>query len=88
MWQNILCLGFKTRMALSFSKKLSVLWREITSKYDKSFCCLNGLHSLRTKYKLESPKKVCENKDFCNAVMPSENTNILGFSQFHKSDKT
>ena len=35
-----------------------------------------------------SHKKVYENKYFCNVVIPSENTKILEFKQFHKSDKT
>ena len=39
------------------------------------------------KNKLESHKKVCENKDFCNVVMPSEDTKILEFNQYYKSDK-
>ena len=40
-------------------KKLSVLLREITSNNNGGFCCLNCLHSFRTKTKLESNKKVC-----------------------------
>ena len=56
-------------------------------KYDSDIC-LNRLHSFRTKSKLESPKKVCENKDFCNFVMPSDGIKILEFSQYRKSDKT
>ena len=35
----------------------------------------------------ESHKKGCENKDFCNVIMPSEDTKILEFNQNHKSDK-
>ena len=27
-----------------------------------------------------------ENKDICNVVMPSEDTKILGFNQYQKSD--
>ena len=42
---------------------------------------------LGTKNKLESHKKVCENKDFCNVIMPSEDTKILEFNQYQKSDK-
>ena len=48
---------------------------------------MNCLHSFRTKNKLESHKKVCENKDFCNVFMPSEDTKILEFNQYQKSDK-
>ena len=35
-------------------KKLSALLREITSKNNGNFYCLNCLHSFRTKNKLES----------------------------------
>ena len=35
-----------------------------------------------------SHKKVCENKDFFNIVMPSEGTKKLGFNQYQKSDKS
>ena len=59
-------------MALSRSKnifsKLSKIikiplnnLRGITSKNNGDFYCLNCLHSFRTKSKLESHKKVCEN---------------------------
>ena len=37
--------------------------------------------------KLESHKKVCENKDFCNVIMPSKNTIILKCNQYQKLDK-
>ena len=39
------------------------------------------------KKKLESHKKVWENKDFCNVNMLSEDTKILKFNQHQKSDK-
>ena len=42
---------------------------------------------LQNKKKLESHKKVCENKDFCNIMMPSEDTKIFEFNQYQKSDK-
>ena len=32
-------------------------------------------------------RRACENKDFCNANMPSDNTKIKEFSQYQKSDK-
>ena len=47
-----------------------------------SFFCNRG--------KLESYKKtrdIRENRDFCNVIMPSENTKILQFNQYQKSDK-
>ena len=40
-----------------------------------------------TNSKHKSDKKVCENKDFCNTVMPFEDTNMLEFNQYQKSDK-
>ena len=48
---------------------------------------MNCLHSFRTKNKLESCKKVRQNKDFCNVIMPSEDTKILEFHNYQKSDK-
>ena len=54
-------------------KKLSALLRGITSKYNGNFYCLSCLHSFARKNKLELQKK-CEKKDFCNIVMPSEDT--------------
>ena len=48
---------------------------------------MNCLHSFRTKNKLKPQKKVCENKAFCNVIMPSEDTKILEFNQYQKSDK-
>ena len=44
----------------------------MTSKCDGDFYCLNCLHSFKIKNKLESHKKVRENKDFDNTVLPSE----------------
>ena len=67
-------------------KKLSTLLRGITLKNYGDFYCLNCLYSFR-KNKLESHKKVCENKDFCNVIMPSEDNKILEFNQYQKSDK-
>ena len=62
-------------------KKLSALLSGITSKHQGDFCCLNCLHSFGTKNKLESHKKVCVKKDFCNIVMPYEDIKSLEFNQ-------
>ena len=67
-------------------KKLPALLRGIKSKNNGDFYCLNCLHSSRTKSKLEFHKKVCENKDFCDVIMPFEDTKILEFNQYQKSD--
>ena len=69
-------------------KKLSVLLRGITSKHIGNFYCLGCLHFFRTKSKLGSHKKVCENIDICNTVMFFENNKIIiEFDQYQKSDK-
>ena len=36
---------------------------------------------------MKSHKKVCENKDFCNVIIPIKDTKILEFNQYQKSDK-
>ena len=48
---------------------------------------MNCIHSFRTKNKLETHRKVCENKAFCKVVMPFEDTKILEFNMIQKSDK-
>ena len=48
-------------IVLSCSKKPSKLLRGITSKHLCGFYCLDCLHSFRTKDRLKSHKKVCEN---------------------------
>ena len=68
-------------------KKLPTLLRGIMLKQHADSYCLNCLHLFATKNKLESHKKVCENKYFCNIVMSSEDTKILKFNQYQKSDK-
>ena len=79
------CLRFKNTnqrrgIALSCSKKLSALLRGTTSKHVGDFYCLNCLHYFRRKNEFESRNKVCDKKDFCNIVMPSEDTKILEFN--------
>ena len=49
--------------------------------------CLNCVHSFRTENKFKSHKKVCRNKDFCSVVMSSEDTKILEFNHYLKSNK-
>ena len=64
------------------------LLRGITSKNNGDFYYLNFLHSFRTKNKLESHKRVCEYKHFSHVIMPSEDTTILEFNHYQKSDQT
>ena len=55
-------------MALSYSKKLTriTLLRRIKSTHKEDFYCLNCFHSYKTRNKLESHKKICENHDYCD----------------------
>ena len=68
-------------MALFSSKK------GITSTYEKDFYCLHCFHSYRTKFKLESHKKICENHDYCHVEMPTKNNNIIKYNHGEKSMK-
>ena len=74
-------------LMISLVKQLSALARGITSKTNVDFYCLNCIYSFKTKNKLESHKKVSENKDFCNVLIPSEETKILEFNNHEKYDK-
>ena len=50
---------------------------------------MDCLHLFKTKKnRLELHQNVCGNKDFCSVAMPSEDTKILEFNQYQKSDET
>ena len=61
-------------------KNLSRLLRGITSNHDGDFYCLNCFHSYRTKSKLETHKKICENCDYCHAEMPTNDNNTIKYN--------
>ena len=65
----------------------SALLEGVSSKNSGNFYFLNCLRFIRTKNNLESHKSVFENKDFCNKFVSSEDTKILEFNQYQKSDK-
>ena len=67
-------------------KELASLLTEIISKNNRCFYCLICLHSFKTKRKLQSHKKVCKNKNFCNIIMPTAETKISQFNEYKKSD--
>ena len=67
-------------------KNLSALLRASASKHSY-FYCLNCFYSLTTGKRLQSHKRVFENKVFCNTIMLSEDTKILQVNQDKKSDK-
>ena len=54
------------------------LLRGITSKHHGDFYCLD--YKYEKKY--ESHKKVFKNKDYCNVLMPSEDTKTLEINQY------
>ena len=68
-------------------KNLPELLRRITSTHKEDFYCLNFFHSYRTRNKLESHKKICENHNYCNVEMPTKNNNIIKYNQGEKSIK-
>ena len=57
-------------------KTLSALVRGTNSKHHGEFYCPNYLLFFTIRNKRESQKKVCENKYFCDILMPSEGTEI------------
>ena len=60
-------------------KNLLGLLKGITSTHEKKFYCLNCFHSYRTKNKLESHKKICENHDYCHVEMLIKDNNIIKY---------
>ena len=74
-------------MALCCTKKIIGIIKRNNIKNNGDFYCLNCLYSFRTKNKLESHKKVYDIREFCNRIMPSEDSKTLEFCQYQKSDK-
>ena len=72
-------------MVLHCSKKITCIIKRKNAKRPRPFL-LSEL-ALFSRNKLESYKKVCENKDLCNAEMLSQDTKLLEFDHYQKSDK-
>ena len=68
-------------------KSLSALLKEITSKHDEDFYCLNCFRAYTIKDKLKEHKNVCESHDYCYVKMPKENNKILKHNHGEKSMK-
>ena len=68
--------------------RLLGLLREVTGNNNGDFYCLNCFHAYRTKNKLETHKKICENHDYCNVEMPNEDDKIIKYNQGGKSIKS
>ena len=75
----------RRRMVLYCSKKITCIIKRNNAKRSRRFL-LSEL-ALFSRNKLESYKKVCENKDLCNAEMLSQDTKLLEFDHCQKSDK-
>ena len=65
----------------------SVLLREITSKHDGDFYCLNCFSSFRTNCALKNHENLCRNHNYCCIEMPDKGNNILKYNPGEKSMK-
>ena len=74
-------------MTLSCCKKLSALFKGITSKHDGDFYCLNCFHSYRTENKLKKHENVCKKHDYYYVEMRNEDNNILKCNHGENSKK-
>ena len=61
-------------------KKMSALFRGITSNHNGDFYCLNCFHLYRTENKLQMHYNVCKNHDYCFVEMPEEDNEILKYN--------
>ena len=68
-------------------KSLSALFREITSKHEGDFYCLNCFCSYIPENKLIKNRRVCENHDYWYLEMPKEDNKILKYNHGEKSLK-
>ena len=68
-------------------KDISGLLRGIISNHNGEFYCLNCFHSYTTKRKLKKHERVCEDHDFCDIIMPSEDNKILKYNPGEQSLK-
>ena len=68
-------------------KKLSTLFKGVTSKHDGDVYSINCLHSFRTKGRLEKHCNVCKNREYCHEEMPEEYNIILKYNHGEKSMK-
>ena len=68
--------------------RLSGILRGVTCNNNGDFYCLNCFHAYRTKNKLETHKKICENHHYCHVEMPNEDNKIIKYNQGEKSIKS
>ena len=63
---------------------MSALFTGVTSKHVEDFCCLNCLHSFRTKNKFKKHENVCKIHDYCCIEIPEKSKNILKYNHGEK----
>ena len=60
-------------------RKLSRLFRGITSNNHGDLFCLGCLHSFQTDNALKKYERLCGNNDYCHGEMPTENNSTLKY---------
>ena len=60
---------------------LSALLKGISSNHVGDFYCLNFFQSYRTKNKLKTHERVCDDHDYCYVEMPNEDNNISKYME-------
>ena len=68
--------------------RLSGLLTGVTVNNNGDFYCLNCFHAYRTKNKLETHKKICENHDYCHVEMSNVDNKTIKYNQGEKSIKS
>ena len=60
------------------TKSISVLFRDI-SKHNGDVYCSGCLHSFKSEKSLKNNKRLCNNHDYCEVVMPDDGRNTLQY---------
>ena len=68
-------------------RRLSRLFRAITSNNRGDFYCLGCLHSFRTDNAYKKHERLCDNNDYCQVEMLTEDNNKLKYNHGEKSLK-
>ena len=66
-------------------ESLSGSFRGVTSNNNGDFYCLGCLHSFQTDNALKKHERLCNNHDYCQVEMPTNDTNILKYNHREKS---
>ena len=66
-------------------KSIARLFRGMPSSNNRDFYCLGCLHSVLTGNALKKHERLCDNHDYCEIVMPTEDNNTLKYNPGEKS---